>query len=757
MNRMLTSRAFGLMASVLLCLPLSLSSTLQAQVVSIASARSASLGSTVTVRGIVTNGPELGVIRYIQDNTAGIGVYDFSASSGINEGDSIEVTGELMEYNQLLEIGPVASFTILSSGHPLPAPVELDINAGFAEAYEGQLVTISSASFTDGGAFSGSSANYEITDAGGTGEVRVNGTTNIAGTAIPTDAVDVTGIMSQFDFSSPSDGYQLLPRSLSDFDAPGNPPIISTPLTQSNLATTGFTVSFETLEDGNTILYYGTTEAMGSTASDPALSTSHSLDLSGLAPGTIYFVQGASVSATGDTSYSPVTPMATVSESSGDIRVWFNNPVDNSVAEGRNAVFCNMTLDDSIKAVIDAAQNTLEIAIYNLDNDNGLVDAINSAHSRGVTVRLVANEGVNSAAYNAISIGSGNKRKSPSGAAPSGGFYGLMHNKFIVADADDTDNAWILTGSTNWTDAQVLSDPNNAIAIQDQSLARAYRMEFEEMFNGTWGPEKAANTPQQFLVDGQAVELYFSGSDNVETRIRETILTADNDLHFAVYNWTRFNISYSVEDAVAAGAFAAGIIEDIDTTATQWTVLRDALGSNLFHDNTPGLFHHKYSLIDARCPAKDPIVMTGSSNYTNNGTARSDENILVIHSAEIANVYYQEWLARYTENGGVNVATVPDDCKIDTTTAFGEPEALAVSLYPNPASAMVVLDLPQGAEGHLQLYVADASGRVVLQRMLPGGAQRHGFDVQDLPSGLYLVRVQDASGRAFSGRLAVTH
>jgi hypothetical protein len=723
--------------------------------ISIAAARATSLGTTVTVKGIVTNGPELGVIRYIQDNTGGIGVYDVSASSGINEGDSILVTGVLFEYNQLLEISPVTSYTVLSSGHPLPDPVPVSISTGFNETYEGRLVTVGTASFTDAGAFSGSSANYEITDAGGVGEVRVNGTTNIAGTAIPTDPVDITGIMSQFDFSSPVDGYQLLPRSLSDFDAPGNPPVISTPLTQSNLATTGFTVSFETLEDGNTILYYGTTEALGSVASDAALTTTHSLDLSGLSPGTIYFVQGASVSATGDTSYSPVTPMATVSTSSGAVRVWFNNPVDNSVAEGRNAVFCNMTLDDSIKSVIDGAQNTLDIAIYNLDNENGLVDAINAAYARGVTVRLVADNGVNSAAYNALSIG-GAKRKSPSGSAPSGGFYGLMHNKFIVADADDADNAWVLTGSTNWTDNQLLSDPNNVILLQDQSLARAYRMEFEEMYNGTWGPEKTANTPQQFLVGGMPVELYFSASDNVETRIRETIATADNDLHLAVYNWTRFNISFSVEDAVDAGAFAAGIIEDIDTMATEWTVLREALGPNLFLDNTPGLFHHKYALIDARCPAKDPIVLTGSSNFTGNGTARSDENILVVHSAEVANLYYQEWVARYDENGGSNLAPVAADCAVDTTSGIGAPAPLALRAWPNPATDLVRLELPEGGRGAWTLTLADASGRVLRQDRLPANAQRHGFSVRDLPAGLYLVRLADASGRLATGRLAVT-
>ena len=42
----------------------------------IATARSQGVGSTVTVTGIVTNGDELGPIRYIEDATAGIAIYD---------------------------------------------------------------------------------------------------------------------------------------------------------------------------------------------------------------------------------------------------------------------------------------------------------------------------------------------------------------------------------------------------------------------------------------------------------------------------------------------------------------------------------------------------------------------------------------------------------------------------------------------------------------------------------------------------------
>src|SRR5699024_5653667 len=80
-------------------------------------------GPTVTVRGIVTNGAELGssvsIIRYIQDGTAGIGVYSTGGASGalvspLVPGDSIEVTGGLKMFRGLLEVDPIISLTVLA-------------------------------------------------------------------------------------------------------------------------------------------------------------------------------------------------------------------------------------------------------------------------------------------------------------------------------------------------------------------------------------------------------------------------------------------------------------------------------------------------------------------------------------------------------------------------------------------------------------------------------------------------------------------
>ena len=87
-------------------------------------ARGMAIGTVVTVKGIVTNGPELGVIRYFQDNTAGIAAYG-SITSAAQRGDSVTITGTLKNYNQLLELDPTTNVTIRSTGNPVPALVVL--------------------------------------------------------------------------------------------------------------------------------------------------------------------------------------------------------------------------------------------------------------------------------------------------------------------------------------------------------------------------------------------------------------------------------------------------------------------------------------------------------------------------------------------------------------------------------------------------------------------------------------------------------
>ncbi len=177
----------------------------------IADARTFGIGSTVTISGIATNGGELGPIRYVQDGTAGLACYGGPITS-VNEGDSITVTGPLIEFSGLLEVSIVQSVTVHNQAIVPPTPLQIPITSA-GESLESQLVEIENVTFVQSGNFSGNTT-YQITDGQNQLDVRVNSGTNLVGTAIPTGPVTITGPLGQFNAN-----YQIVPRSTNDIVA----------------------------------------------------------------------------------------------------------------------------------------------------------------------------------------------------------------------------------------------------------------------------------------------------------------------------------------------------------------------------------------------------------------------------------------------------------------------------------------------------------------------------------------------------------
>ena len=370
---------------------------------SIAAARTQATG-TVTVRGIVTNGAELGPIRYLQDNVAGIAAYSPSLMANVLLGDSIEVTGFLKDYNGLLEIDPVSNVTIIARNKPVPAPIVFTAaNAAnaFAEIYESRLVKITGNTTikTTAGAtvtsFAGNT-NYRLNGVSGH-DVRPNnsstGPLGIVGKPAPTGNFDLTGIMSQYTTSG-TGGYQLLPRLYSDFDLGATPNIISAPFA-NNISTTGFTINFNTQNSGSTIVNYGTSPtALTQTANNPASVKNHSIAITGLQPATVYYVQVSSTNSIG-TSVSGISPMITASNSTGQMLAYFNRSVNTAYGPANNpAKTLTNAIDDTLVAYINRATSSIDFTMYGFNN-TGLMDiptALNNAKNRGVTVRLIVDD-----------------------------------------------------------------------------------------------------------------------------------------------------------------------------------------------------------------------------------------------------------------------------------------------------------------------------------------------------------------------------
>jgi len=197
------------------------------------------LGQQVRVRGVVTSidfrGGN-GVEYYIQDATGGIDFFNTTTNFGpYNLGDAVEVVGTIQQFNGLTEINPgttLSNVTLLAPGTlPPVSPQVVTLaqigNAGAGEAYEGELIRIEGVTLMSPPATFVGNANYVITDASGTGTMRIDSDTDIDGNAPPASPFTLIGVLGQFDSSSPFDsGYQVLPYAfvascLGDTTLPG--------------------------------------------------------------------------------------------------------------------------------------------------------------------------------------------------------------------------------------------------------------------------------------------------------------------------------------------------------------------------------------------------------------------------------------------------------------------------------------------------------------------------------------------------------
>lgn len=729
---------------------------------SIAAARTQAVNTTVTVRGIITNGSELGPIRYIQDNVAGIAAYSPSLMANTLPGDSVEVTGVLKDYNGLLEIDPVSNVSIIARNLPLPAPVVFTAaNAAnaYAEIYESRLVTITgntSITTTSGApvsTFSGNT-NYRLNGVAGQ-DVRPNasstGPLGIVGKPAPNNTFGLTGIMSQY-APSGSGGYQLLPRLYSDFDL-GATPNINSMVTATNITTSGFTVHFKTQNAGSTTVNYGTSAtALNQTANNPASVTNHSVAISGLQPATVYYVQVTSTNSIGS-SVSNVVPMMTASNSTGKMLAYFNRSVNTAYGPANNpAKTLPNALDDTLVAYINRASTSIDFTMYGFNNSNlmNVPFALNNAQARGVTVRLIIDD------YGTQGL-SGLNASIP--VVKRNTARGINHNKFVVFDVNSVNKSFIWTGSTNYTPGQINNDPNSVIIVQDQSLAKAFRMEFDEMWgNGTlnggvFGPAKTDNTPKFFNVGGSPVELYFSPSDNVNTRLIETIATADHDLHVATVQVTRTDLAQAVKNQLLAKPnmipFSEFLVGDSSgTNASSYSILRSVLGHRFQKWNGTGNMHHKHMIIDVGDQNSDPLVWVSSHNWSTAANVDNDENTLVIHNFNIANQYYQEFAQRIQD---LNKGFLAVNFQLMGLGKGLNANVTTVKVYPNPNQGQFNVSVTDKSIGTVNLTLTDMTGKTVYEKTLKvNGGQDLKIETGNLPKGIYQLKMNSEKGTQVS-------
>jgi len=730
-------------------------------------------GQFKTVTGIVTVANEFGGPSYIQDVTGGLGVFYTEFSSAISIGDSIIVTAKMGHFSGLSELvystdGGTPSFSVISNGNAVPEPVVATIsqfnNQSFAsvEEYEGKLVRINGITITGSGTFA-ANTNYTITDATGTGQLRIDNNSNLVGTIIPTGEVDCIGACGQFDSSPPySSGYQLLPRFTADIIQSGGPIILTLPA-ETNITPNSVTLSWTTQTAGDSKLKYFRSDSINQpmvftdSMYSATLSTNHSFNLSNLSAGKIYCAVVTSTNGSG-TSVSSTKYFSTASNiaSTGKWEIYFNKAVDNSYAMPNNVAVGNADLKIRLGQRIDSAVYSIDFAMYSFNEVTQVKDKLINALIRGVKIRMVYDHrdgNTQALVQDLINAGISVSQRPQS--------TNIMHNKFFIFDARN-DNSfsddWLWTGSANITNAQFYDDAQNVIFIQDQALCNTYTREFEEMFGShgntanpsqaKFGVEKNDNTPHLFIINGKNVECYFSPSDNTANVFDNLIgNNTDNSIFFCAFAFTRFQIAnkmktqFNPPNKMVRGVFDDGNGTDPSSVYPEMKGIGGNFPWNppapVYLDNQPGTMHSKYMLIDADMPSSDPIVETGSYNYSTAATTGNDENFLLLFDSLIANQYLQDFAKRYSLAGGtISVEQISSVIPGGFTLSQN---------YPNPFNPKTVIEYSIPASDFINLKIYNILGHeiktLVNENQTPG-SYKVTFDGSNLPSGVYYYRLE---------------
>ncbi len=698
--------------------------------------RKAGPGLPQTISGVVLNGAEFGNNRYVWDGTSAICVFATQMAT-VNRGDSIIVAGTTDDYNGLFELITVTSLSVLGTNKALPKP-ELIEYYQLAEYNESALVKLNAVSFNGVTGNFASNTTYTILCNGMPCLLYVKSGNPLVGTSIPSGVSEVTGICSQY-----NSNYQILPRSVADFKSTAF--YINQGPKIQNISSNGFQITFSLSSNGNSFVKYGLTPLLNlGVVAGNSSTTNCSVTLSSLQTAQRYYVQSFAVSGS-DTAFSVIKSFSTASATNGNIKVWFNRPVDITKANPSGNIATHVpysTMDDSINAIINLAQFTLDIAMYNFSTGvpTSIINAINAALNRGVQVRYIYDFGMPNSALGSISS-SVHKIASPAPASTND--YNIMHNKFLVIDANAVNplQSYLIAGSTNFSTDQLNNDANNVIVIQDQAIAKTYQDEFNEMWGSNtttpdllqsrFGNYKRDNTAHEFEVGGKSLEVYFSPSDNPSEHINTVLKTANTDLYFANLIFTDTDLSQTIIAKKNSGLFIAGLINDTAYSShTAFDNMKIALGSWLQLYNysvQAGILHHKYCIVDQGNPSSDPTVVSGSHNWTVSANTINDENFLVIHDAAIANQFYQEFVSRFNENGG---ALSVQENNLESH----------LTLYPNPAGNSITLKSEFALNNKSKISIIDMMGRSVECKIFNKSANSISINTENLLPGNYFLQ-----------------
>lgn len=300
---------------------------------------------------------------------------------------------------------------------------------------------------------------------------------------------------------------------------------------------------------------------------------------------------------------------------------------------------CSSDICKELLHNINKANHSIDIAIYGYSRIPKIESALIQAKTRGVNIRLVYDldskgENIYPDTDKLISI---IKNSTSDGKSSESG--SIMHNKFYIFDDEI-----VVTGSANLSSTDMSEfNSNSALSIKSKEVAKLYKQEFEQMFNGKFHSVKESIRKEKIILNNSKLDIYFSPQDkSIENGILPIIKNAKNYIYIPIFFLTDKRIAAELINAKSRSVDVK-IIVDAVSASSKHSKHKELRNYNIpvKVENYAGKMHSKSMIVD------DIFTIIGSMNFSNSGENKNDENLIIIENKGIAKFYKNFFLYQW--------------------------------------------------------------------------------------------------------------
>ena len=296
---------------------------------------------------------------------------------------------------------------------------------------------------------------------------------------------------------------------------------------------------------------------------------------------------------------------------------------------------CRHLVCKELVTQINSARNSIDIALYGWANIKEVNKALDSAQSRGVKVRIVYDtktKGENYYTETDEFVSKFADKRSDYIPQKSVLTNALMHNKFAVFD-----NKTVYTGSMNFSTTGLSGfNHNNVVVINSVKIANLYTKEFEQMYEGKFHSLKSkTKNNSEIKIGDSEISVYFSPQDKgLSQNLAPLVHQAKNYIYLPAFLITHPKLTEELKLAHSRGVKVKMIIDATNTSTRHSTFYElRKFGIPIKVENFAGKMHAKAMIID------DEYLVLGSTNFSNSGENKNDENMLIIKNPRLAKLY----------------------------------------------------------------------------------------------------------------------